>query len=151
MGNSLRRKELKSLFLGKKIGEGMSRKVYQYTDPLTGSFDRAVVKYEGRFVDGHFQNVAEWEIWTWVRGTPMQKWFAPCYAISPCGLYLVQARVDPLRSKEWPKRLPSFLTDLKPENFGMFEGRVVACDYGTGVSAIRSSGARMVPCNWRTP
>lgn len=149
MGNYTRRKELQSLFLGEQIGEGMSRKVYEYHDPLTGAVDRAVVKYEGQLVAGHFQNVAEWEIWEWVRATPMQKWFAPCYAISPCGLYLIQARVDPLRRKEWPKKLPAFLGDLKTENFGMLEGRVVACDYGTGISAIRSSGKRMVACHWR--
>lgn len=149
MGSQLRRRELQYLFLGEKIGRGMSRKVYKYTCPLTGTDDRAVVKYEGQVVAGAFQNITEWEIWTWVRGTPMQKWFAPCYSISPCGLYLIQARVEPLRRKEWPKKLPAFIGDLKPENFGMYEGRVVACDYGTGISAIRTSNKKMVACNWR--
>jgi len=149
MGNQLRRKELQLLIFGEKIGEGMSRKVYEYSCPLTGAVDRAVIKYEGRFVNGHFQNVAEWEIWQWVRGTPMQKWFAPCYSISPCGLYLIQARVEPLRKAEWPRRLPAFLCDLKPENFGMYQGRLVVCDYGTGIAAIRTAGKKMVPCKWR--
>lgn len=110
---------------GDKIGEGISRKVYEFRlDPSL------VVKVEQK--SGRFQNIHEYQFWEdfqWENG--IARWLAPCVAISPCGSVLIQKKVEPLRRSDLPKLLPIFLTDLKITNFGLYEGRVVACDYAT--------------------
>lgn len=135
-------RELRSILLGEQLGRGIARTVYR-----NAADGRYVVKIE----DGakSFQNVAEWELWGWVSGTPMSKWFAPCRSISAAGAVLVMDYVEPLRTAELPKRLPAFLCDLKPENFGMLDGRVVARDYGTCLWAIRATNRRLVKAKWR--
>lgn len=160
MSNRLRRRELEGLFLGQKVGEGMSRSVYLLNEPdtwgrhkLTGgalpspSSAKFVVKVEDP-KQGMFQNVSEWQVWEYVRSTPMEKWFAPCKAISPCGLYLIQSRVEPLRKADLPAKMPAFLSDLKRENFGMLGKRLVCSDYGLVIYAIRSASKRLVKANW---
>lgn len=135
-------KEARSIFLGDMIGSGQSREVYV----LHGD-ERVVVKIEQGA--RQFQNVEEWALWNWVRETPMARWFAPCVSISSAGSILIQKRVTPMRENERPKLLPSFLCDLKPENFGMYRGAIVCCDYGTALSSIRKTSKRMVKPKWR--
>lgn len=113
--------EMEDLFLGKKIGEGIGRKVYEYA--LNPEW---VVKITESSRD--FQNVMEWETWRYAVGRRAEKWLAPCHHISFSGSVLIQSRTTPL--KKLPARLPDFFTDLKAENFGMLDGRVVAHDYG---------------------
>lgn len=157
---SRRRSELEHLFIGRKLGEGTARKVYALKDPWSWTThnetgapindDRNpsfVVKFE-KTERGAFQNAQEWAVWKWVRGTTMEKWFAPCEAISPCGMYLIQRRVEPLRANELPKKLPAFLQDIQQENFGRLGEKIVCCDYGTNVAAIRSSNKRLVKVDW---
>lgn len=155
MQDALHRSELEFLMLGTKLGEGVSRTVYVLKDPYQWGRDRVhesplnlevrspyVVKVER--ATGRFQNVQEWSVWEWARGVPsLKKWLAPCISISPCGLYLIQQRVEPIRTKELPKRLPKFLIDTHRDNLGILNGRVVCCDYGCGVAAIRSASRRL--------
>lgn len=135
-------REARSILCGDLIGEGSARKVYQCL--MNADY---VVKIEtgGK----SFQNAAEWETWSWVRATAMEKWFAPCHLISPCGLLLVQRKVAPLRDSELPPKLPAFLCDFKKENFGLLEKRIVCCDYGTVFSAIRTASKRLLKAGWR--
>lgn len=134
--------EARSLLCGDLMGRGSAREVFELrTNP------EYVIKIEQK--GGSFQNACEWEIWSFVRGDRLEKWFAPCEMISNCGVMLVQRKVQPLRRPELPKRLPEFLCDLKPENFGMFEGRFVCCDYGTMACAVRNTSQRLVPAKWR--
>ena len=135
-------RELKSLMLGELIGEGMSRKVYACKhDP------DYVVKVEDRA--RMFQNVAEWEAWTWVRGTKKEKWLAPCLDISACGSILLQRRAGPLRPQARPKTVPAFLTDVKRENFGYLDGHLVCFDYGTILSGFRDLSAKPKKTNFK--
>lgn len=135
--------EMRSLVCGEKLGEGVSRKVYSCK--LNSAL---VVKIELR--GGSFQNVAEWETWEWLRGRKMARWFAPCEFVSTCGSMLIQRRVEPIRLTERPRTLPAFLCDLKRENFGMLEGKIVCCDYGTVLSAIRDVPKNMKKAEWRS-
>lgn len=130
------------MLCGDFIGQGSTRKVYHCR-----TNDSYVVKIE--VTVGSFQNVSEWNTWAWLQGGPMAKWLAPVEFISPCGLILMQRKVEPARKSDLPKRLPEFLCDLKPENFGFMDGRLVCCDYGTVASAIRTASRRLVPAKWR--
>lgn len=113
-----------NLLCGDRIGWGMSRSTYR--SPL---FPDAVVKVEE--LANHFQNVIEWETWQMVKGTPAEKWFAPCLHISPCGMVLIMARTTEPTSEQYLDQMPVFLTDFKRGNYGIYEGRLVCHDYGT--------------------
>lgn len=155
MSDTLHRAELEFLMLGTKLGEGMSRSVYVYKDPahwgrMRSDHALAYLDDESQLVikvekpGGQYQNVQEWSVWEYVKAEPaMKKWFAPCVAISPCGLYLIQHRVEPIRKAEMPKFLPAFLQDVVRDNLGKYDGRVVCCDYGMGVAAVRTASRRM--------
>lgn len=148
ISNRLRLSDIEGLFLGKPIGGGIDRNVYALKETSAWGWRHKITQApevddeECRHVikvqkghTGYFQNVAEWLLWETARATRLARWLAPCVAISPCGLYLIQRRVEPLRRRDLPKRMPTFLSDLKRENFGMLEGKVVCCDYGLGVDA----------------
>lgn len=116
-------KEAFRLLCGRKIGSGVYRTVYECSiDPTL------VVKVEDRQA-GSFANVAEYEFWNRNEGGPAGVWLAPCVDLSPNGVILLQKRVEPLRKADLPKKIPTFLTDTHIGNFGMFEGRIVCCDY----------------------
>jgi hypothetical protein len=112
--------QLFTLICGEKLGEGIARSVYEYRP------DRSkVVKFEMGSYD--FQNVAEWLAYE--EATPAaRKWLAPCIDISEHGQILIQMRVDPLLIA--PKKVPAFLADIKPDNWGLLDGHPVAIDYG---------------------
>jgi hypothetical protein len=134
-------KDLFSLVRGELLGEGVARHVYGY------DLDESLVmKFE---IGGQsFQNVAEWEVWRWARGTSKARWLAPCISISPSGSVLLQKRVEPLPRSQRPKRLPAWLSDVKTENFGILDGKVVCCDYGTTIVAIRQLSNKLVAREW---
>lgn len=135
--------ELLSVVRGDKLGEGVARKVYAVL-----LNDSLVIKVES--ASRSFQNVAEWEVWDWVKSdTSLARWFAPCRNISACGLYLIQDRCEPIRDSERPKTLPAFLCDLKRENFGLLNGKVVCCDYGMILSMVRYWSRKQIKANWK--
>jgi hypothetical protein len=43
---------------------------------------------------------------------------------------MLQQRVEPIRDSDTlPDMIPAFLTDIKRENFGWYDGRIVCVDY----------------------
>lgn len=122
-------RDLAALFCGDLLGYGMSRWVFAY-EPNP----HLVIKFEPYKDSPVFQNHAEWIIWNAVKDTPIEKWFAPCKAVSPQGIFLIQARVEHVFDrKELPRKLPDFFNDTKFQNFGRLttdKNRFVACDYG---------------------
>lgn len=112
--------ELNHLFVGSMIARGTYREVYELMHDAS-----LVLKYEAR--PRCFNNAIEWEIWNEVKGAELARWLAPCIQISFSGSFLIQARTQPIT--EMPDEVPDFLADLKLENFGLYEGRVVAHDY----------------------
>lgn len=125
------------LSLDPRIGCGMTRSVF----PIT-TMPGYVAKIEENPKD-HFQNVIEWETWNRMKGTSVEKWFAPCHSISADGRILIMARTK--RPESLPKRVPAFFTDLKAENWGVYKNRLVCHDYaktklmesGTTTSMLR--------------
>lgn len=120
---------------GKLLGEGIHRKVFECRlDPTL------VVKVETDEEHRSFANAYEHRNWQECRDyKPVARWLAPVVRISPCGFILLQKRVAPLRQSELPAKLPRFLTDIQVANFGLYEGRIVACDYTTLLTNVRLS------------
>lgn len=115
------------LVCGDHLGTGCYRKTFACNlDPTL------VVKVEQE--EGCFHNVREWDIWQTIMHAPKwRKWVAPCVAISPKGNFLLMRRTQPVTMRDMPARVPSFLTDLKPGNFGLLNGKVVCHDYATPI------------------
>ena len=124
-------RELADLFLGDVIGRGISRNVYAHRQDPT-----LVIKHESG--DG-FANQIEWNVWNIVKETPWKKWFAPCVDISPCGLWLIQKKVEFPSHEKYPAKMPYFFTDFKYSNYGRIGKQWVACDYGD-LSVLISHG-----------
>ncbi|MEX2126942.1 MAG: hypothetical protein WD871_01695 [Xanthobacteraceae bacterium] len=118
-------RDLFGLVAGARLSFGISREVFAYKLD-----ERLVIKFErGAYA---FQNVVEWETWERVEDSPaLKRWLAPCTAISPCGRVLVQRRTWPVPPHvKMPKRVPALLADLKRDNWGYLDGRIVCHDYG---------------------
>lgn len=143
--DTLNYSELSGAVLGPELGYGAARRVYA----CAMNRDHVVkVEEEGSI---EFQNVSEWLVWLWSEDRPeFRRWLAPCISISPLGRFLVQARVQqPIPEKKLPKKLPMWIADTKRENFGLYQGRIVACDYGTFWATIMESASqKRVKAHW---
>ena len=130
-----------NLLCGHKIGNGIHRTVYECRIRPD-----LVVKVED---DDHrdFANVMEDAFWAdhqFYR--PVSRWLAPCAFLSPDGRILLQKRCDPIvRSTHLPEKLPGFLTDVKTDNFGTLDGKVVCFDYALNLS---TPSVRMRKARW---
>ena len=115
------------LFLGKLLGQGVSRRVYEYRP----SPELWVVKVQMREAEEEhdYQNIAEWTLWENASGS-LRPWLAPCIALSPNGGALLQVRCEPCPTHLIPKKVPKVLGDLHQLNFGVYDKRVVVQDYG---------------------
>lgn len=123
------------------LGSGIARNTYS-----SKAFPNCVVKVEEGV--GSFQNVIEWETWGRVKHTQHAKWFAPCEWISPNGSVLIMRRTEPAQKRQYPERMPSFLSDFKRANYGMLDGRLVCHDYGTNLLMEYGMTKRMIKANW---
>lgn len=120
--------DLFNLVCGKLLGEGVHRKVFECR-----LREDLVVKVETPNTFRFFANVHEMKLYN---DAPyvVQRWLAKPDMLSPDGRIMFQERVLPAADvSELPETLPSFLTDIKPENFGWVrEGdtrRLVCVDY----------------------
>lgn len=126
------RESIIDLFVGKKIGGGASRRVYE----MLGHTDK-VIKIE--HTGWSFHNQCEWNIWREVKDWPISDWFAKCIDIDAIGNCLVQERTQPFYSdrefrdalrKTRGGILPEVFSDTHYANFGLVDDRVVCHDYG---------------------
>jgi hypothetical protein len=125
-----------NLLCGAKLGQGMSREVFECA-LLPGYVVKVETERE------RFQNVMEWETWQIVQGTSASRWFAECRWISPNGKVLIQERTRPAGHAEFVERVPVWFTDLKRTNWGMAKAQhkdgqpgkewLVCHDYGTSL------------------
>lgn len=135
-------RDLARLLIGDMIGRGQFRQVFAH------AFDkRKVVKIENGYAS--FSNVRESDIWKAVEDVKEHaRWFAPVYQISGAGCVLVMARTQPVTRKELPDKVPAYFTDLKPENWGKWRGRVVCHDYGNHRLLEQGMTSRMRKADW---
>ena len=120
-----------NLLCGDKLGSGIHRDVY-----TCRIRDDLVVKVEIEENWRNFANVKEHMFWSdWQHYDPIGSWLAPCDYLSPDGRISLQKRCEPLSAAyQMPEMVPSFLTDHKRENFGLYEGRLVCVDYAATVA-----------------
>ncbi|MCK9370240.1 hypothetical protein M0R04_10070 [Candidatus Dojkabacteria bacterium] len=130
MKEEIQYEDLKTLLLGEVLGIGIHRKVGVYKQD-----ESLVIKCA---VETPNINILEDEIWMMVKDTSIAKWFAPCVAISECGMFLLQKRIEKIPKEQYPKFIPSFFGDLKYRNFGMLNGQFVCCDYAGFISSSMS-------------
>lgn len=130
-----------NMFCGGEIGSGIHRTVFECKVRPD-----LVVKVENQ-VYRDFANVKEMKFWCDNRDyEKVAKWLAPCEFLSPDGRILLQRRADPLGSSEkLPSMVPSFLGDLKRDNFGRIDGRLVCVDYAI---TIIDPGIKLKKAGW---
>lgn len=119
-----------NLLCHEKLGSGIHRDVFACRiDP------KLVVKVETDLPWRYFANVHEMKFWTdHQHYEKVAKWLAPCDYLSPDGLILLQRRCEPLRDNDvLPDKLPAFLTDVKKDNYGWLDGRIVCFDYALNI------------------
>lgn len=124
------------------IGTGLTRDVYRYNIQTN-----LVIKIEGNSVKRNsFQNVKEYLFTKELEYCEEIKYIAKTFDISENGKYIIQEYARDVTDDEWNNfiadRSPSFLTDLKRENVGVIDDRIVVRDYG---SAIMTNRFKMKP------
>lgn len=113
---------------GEFIGSGAFRSVFEYNlDP------KYVVKIEPL---NSSCNITEYQIYQEVHHLKgdlawVKDWFVPVKWISPNGRILVMRKTTFFgKGKERPLKIPSFLWDVKLNNFGWLKGKFMCHDYG---------------------
>jgi len=141
MSNEATFKDCFNMLCGDKLGEGIHRTVYscKLRPDLVVKVENQEMRYfanvmEDKFFSDH-QSVKE-----------VARWLAPIEFLSPDGRLLLMKRVRPVHeSDKLPDKLPAFLTDLKRENFGWLDGRLVCVDYAF---TIPNPGLRLRRVHW---
>ena len=133
---------LKDILIGGKIGSGCYRDVYQCKLDYS-----LIVKVEKS--GGEFHNIKEWNIWEEVKYSPLKKWFAPCISISDDGTILIQKKIELGRKKDYPKKVPSFFTDIQTHNFGFIGKQLVCCDYGSTIITRNFNDKNLKIADWK--
>jgi hypothetical protein len=131
-----------NLLCGDLIGEGIHRKVFSCRIRPD-----LVVKVEIEKDWRYFANMQEQKFWNDNEHyKPVADWLAPCEFLSPDARIMLQRRVEPVRASDClPVSLPHFLTDIKRENFGYLNGKLVCCDYAV---TIDRPNVKLKKCDW---
>lgn len=133
-------RELFWMLCQERLGGGVSRVCWS-----SALLPDCVIKVEEN--SQCFQNIIEWETWSRVRGTPFEKWFAPCRWISSNGSVLIMAKTS--KPAKYPDKVPAFMTDLKTDNWGIYKGKFVCHDYGYHLLMERGMTKRMRKADWK--
>lgn len=130
---------------GEFIRAGSFRAVYEYN--LDPNF---VVKIEP--LNGN-RNFIEWKIWQEVQELTndlawVKDWYAPCKWLSPNGRILIMQRTTQRHDRAKPEKVPSFLWDIKDNNFGWIGSKFVCHDYGENFYAGCEYRKKFKKANW---
>lgn len=117
--------EITASLLGKRIGYGSFREVYEYA--LDSKY---VVKVER---DNGHANISEYLLWEEIKGLRgsldwVSKWFAPIKWISPGGRIMLMRKTIK-KNKPYPKQVPAFFSDIATRNWGWIGDKFVCHDY----------------------
>jgi hypothetical protein len=128
---------------GSKLGEGIHRTVFR------SRFNARHVVKVAQNDDGIRANVEEMETWGRIRWVEaVRPYFAECIYLSGYGTVLVQMYIPSVPKGKY--KIPTFLTDIKPDNFGLMEvegkSQIVCRDYGGHL--LREKGMSIKLVNW---
>lgn len=143
MNTQASEEDLIDLVTGGFLGAGAYRKTFIYKLDPTKVIKRSIS-------DTHRHSIIEYEVWESVQDDKkLSRWFAPVYAISDLGVWIVQARTKPIAKEDLPKKVPYIFTDLKPANWGWYNDHPVCHDYGSVMGRlVASCGNRMRVADW---
>lgn len=116
--------------LGKEIGEGYSRKVFEHRQ------DSSLVIKLATCSEGVLSNCTEATLWldhiVYLRGNLewVKNWFAPVTYVSPNYNVLIMKKTEQKPHKKRPSEVPNFMSDVKSDNFGWIGNKFVCHDYG---------------------
>lgn len=121
--------DLVAIMMGKKLGSGCYRAVYECNAYPTSKY---VIKIEPGSSSCNVVEAAVWNEVKWFTGEMewVKKWFAPVEWISPNGKILCMHKTIQKPNKKKPDKVPTFLSDIKEENFGWIGNNYVCHDYG---------------------
>lgn len=140
---------LLDLCIGDIIGEGYSRVVYEWLPDPTLVLK---VARDDNMYKGIASNIAEFELWERVAfGSyyeEAKEWLAPVNMISKDGRCMLMAKTESLRASELPKKVPCWMTDIKQDNVGLFEGRIVFHDYAMNLIPENGLCKKKKKANW---
>lgn len=141
MSNAATFEDCFNMLCGRVIGEGCHRTVY--TCKLRPDL---VVKVENQEMR-YFANVMEDKFWTDNQHySKVADWLCPTEFLSPDGRILLMRRAGALLDTDkLPEKLPGFLTDIKRDNFGWLNGKLVCIDYAW---TIPSPNLRLRKVEW---
>ncbi len=118
--------------LGKKIGKGFRRDVFEHKED-----DSLVIKALLNKTDKH--NINEIERWK-NADEETKKYLAPCIEISEDGVYLIQKKGTKVEgngyipTRDFPesfiKTIKPFQDRIKKDNWVYIDGELKLCDYG---------------------
>lgn len=141
--NDIVQLEALNILCDEKIGEGSTRTVFR------NAFDAALVVKVATSSAGIKSNWEEFATWEAVQFTKLSSWFARCHSISDYGSVLVQEWIPNIPAGQY--KIPSFFSDLKPENYGLVVGtkssQVVCRDYG--LHLLREKGMKLSLVNYK--
>lgn len=134
--------DLFDMVAGELLGKGVYRNVYTFLPD-----DSLVLKVETD--SGSFANIREYQMWTtYSYNKKLSKWFAPCVQLSNRGQFLLQKKVGVIDGRKLPDKIPPMIADGHLGNWGIYEDRVVCCDYGNHRSHEISSKEKFVNAQW---
>lgn len=134
--------EFADFFLGKYLGSGVSRHVFEYA--LDTSY---VIKID---VSNYNANAMEHAIWETVEYVPkLAQWFAPVKRMSTNARIMMQKKADVNKDLAlYPKSVPAFFTDIKDSNYGFIKGKFVCVDYASTLLLDLVDNYKMKKVNW---
>lgn len=107
------------MIFGALIGKGASRLVFVYVQNPD-----LVIKVEHLEIGNNAREAQNFET---LQRIGLASWAAPCWLIGPNLLMRRTAPADP--SIDYPAAVPSMFKDLKFNNWGLLDGRLVCHDY----------------------
>jgi hypothetical protein len=132
-----------NMLCGDLLGKGSTRTVFK------NAFDAKLVVKVANCTAGIRANIEEFATWESVQFVKtINSWFAQCLSVSAYGSVLIQEYVPDVPIGKY--KLPSFFTDLKPENYGLIVGlkksQIVCRDYG--LHLMREKGMKLTFVNF---
>ena len=111
--------------------------VTQRTDPMMLGWHRIIYPYSETEVMkiAHTtikQNFIECCLWEMYHDDPLgRKWLAPVTGYTQDFRAIIMRKTEPITDAEMPEKVPTFLDDVKSQNWGRMDDKIVCHDYGS--------------------